>query len=312
MDLILVAKAVGALAAIGVLIAVLLATAARKFHVEVDPRVEAVLAVLPGANCGACGNPSCFGAAEAIVAGTKPVNTCTAGGQAVADAVAELLGAEKCAVVSMVSVRHCGGGKAARRLFEYSGVLSCNAASRVAGGDLACAYGCLGYGDCVRACKFDAIHLDERGLPVVDLEKCTGCEACVRECPRGKAGLLVMTPADGPVAVRCCAHDKVKPRKDNCPTCCIACRKCEKACPLDAIHVIDMVAVVDYTKCDGCGACVAVCPQECIDLTGTGAPAPAATIDGLGAKVPGFSPRVGAGQAIAEEPSGSTGEEPEA
>lgn len=290
MDPILIIKAVGALGAIGILVAVMLATAARKFHVEVDPRVEAVLAALPGANCGACGNPSCFGAAEAIVAGTAPVNTCIAGGQSVADAVAELLGADKCVVLASVSARHCGGGLAAARSFEYSGLLSCNAVARVAGGDLTCPYGCFGYGDCARVCPFDAITIDERGLPVIDLDKCTGCEACVRECPRGKSGLLAMTPENGPVVVRCTCHDKVPVRKSYCPNSCIACNKCAKACHVDAIHVIDMVAVVDYEKCNGCGACVAVCPQECIDLTGRAAIKPAASIDGLGAKVEGFTP----------------------
>lgn len=288
MDLLLIAKAVAALGAIGIMVALLLATAARKFHVEVDPRVEAVLAVLPGANCGACGNPSCFGAAEAIVAGTAPITTCTAGGQNVADAVADVLGQEKCVVLASVSVRHCGGGSAASRSFEYSGLLSCNAVARVAGGDLRCPAGCFGYGDCVRACPFDAITIDDRGLPVIDLAKCTGCEACVRECPRANSGLLAMAPDDGPVAVRCVSHDKVPLRKSYCTMCCIACRKCEKACPVDAIHVIDMVAVVDHEKCNGCGACVAICPQSCIDLTGRAALSPASTIDGAGANVPGF------------------------
>lgn len=292
MDPLLIVKAVAALSVLGMVVALLLATASRKFHVEVDPRVEAVLAVLPGANCGACGNPSCFGAAEAIVAGTVPVSTCTAGGQAVADAVAEVLGTDKCVVLASVSVRQCGGGQAASRSYEYSGLLSCNAVVRVAGGDLTCPYGCFGYGDCARACPFDAITMDERGLPVIDLDKCTGCEACVRECPRGKSGLLAMIPEDGPVAVRCGSHDKVPLRKSYCTMCCIACRKCEKACPVDAIHVIDMVAVVDYEKCNGCGACVAVCPQECIDLTGRAAIRPAASLDGLGAKVDGFVPPV--------------------
>lgn len=289
MDLLLIAKAMAALGAIGIMVALLLATAARKFHVEVDPRVEAVLSILPGANCGACGNPSCFGAAEAIVAGAAPVTTCTAGGQSVADAIADALGQEKCVVLASVSVRQCGGGKAASRSFQYSGLLSCNSVARVAGGDLSCPAGCFGYGDCLRACPFDAISMDERGLPVIDLVKCTGCEACVRECPRSNTGLLAMMPDDGPVAVRCVSHDKVPLRKSYCTRCCIACRKCEKACPADAIHVIEMVAIVDYEKCTGCGSCVAICPQSCIDLTGRAAIAPAATIDGAAADVPGFS-----------------------
>ncbi|MDZ4063900.1 MAG: RnfABCDGE type electron transport complex subunit B [Coriobacteriia bacterium] len=288
MDLVLVIKAVAALSVIGLAASFMLAAASKRFHVEVDPRIEAVLAVLPGANCGACGNPSCFGAAEAIVSEILPVTACTAGGQPVADAVAELLGVDKCAVSSQVSLRHCGGGRAATRLFDYSGVMSCVSVVKVAGGDLACPYGCLGYGDCAQVCPFGAISMDGRGLPVVDLDACTGCEVCVRECPRGSMHLLAMVPDNGQVAVRCNSHDKPRARKDYCSMCCISCKKCEKACPSDAIHVIDLLAVVDYAKCTGCGECVRVCPQECIDLTGREAILPAAHLDGRGPKVDGF------------------------
>lgn len=264
--LLMVLKAVGALAALGIIAAAMLATAARKFHVEVDPRVEAVASALPGANCGACGNPSCFAVAEAIVAGTLPVNACVAGGQAVAEAIAGLMGADSCEVVAVVSARHCGGGSSAKRAYEYGGVQSCNAVAKLAGGPLVCSAGCLGFGDCVRACPFDAMSLDERGLPVIDTARCTGCGICVRECPRGQIGLLELVTDSASVVVRCNAHDKPKDRKAGCTACCIACKKCEKECPADAIHVIDLLAVVDYTKCTGCGTCVEVCPQNCIDL----------------------------------------------
>ncbi|PKQ36989.1 MAG: hypothetical protein CVT59_09980 [Actinobacteria bacterium HGW-Actinobacteria-1] len=264
--LLTVLKAMAALASLGVIAASMLALASWKFHVEVDPRVEAVASALPGANCGACGNPSCFAVAEAIVEGTMPVTACVAGGKSVAEAVASLMGSDSCDVVAVISLRHCGGGTSAARSYEYGGVQSCNAVAKLAGGALVCSSGCFGYGDCVRACPFDAMSLDERGLPVVDIAKCTGCGICVRECPRGQIGLLELVAENAPVAVRCNAHNKAKERKASCSACCIACKKCEKECPEDAIHVIDMLAVVDYDKCTGCGTCVSVCPQNCIDV----------------------------------------------
>lgn len=268
MDVELILKAIAALSVIGLGASAVLATAAKKFHVEVDPRVEEVAAVLPGSNCGACGNPSCFAVAEGIVAGELEPNTCVAGGQKVAAGIAGIMGTSAGDIRAVVSGRHCGGGINCSRSYGYAGVRSCSAANKLAGGPVACTYGCIGFGDCMRACPFDAIHMDERGLPVVDLDKCTGCGICVRECPRGQIKLLEMLPEKAPVIVRCNAHDKVKTRKTNCTMACIACKKCERACPSDAIHVIDMLAVVDYDKCTGCGTCVTVCPQNCINLYG--------------------------------------------
>lgn len=285
--LVSILKAVGALASLGVIAAAMLAVAARKFHVEVDPLVESVASALPGANCGACGNPSCFAVAEAMVAGTMPATACVAGGKSVAETVASLIGANSCEVVAVISVRHCGGGSNAVRAYEYGGIQSCNGVSRMAGGPLVCTTGCIGFGDCLRACPFGAIEMDVRGLPVIDVVKCTGCGICVRECPRGQISLLELVPDAAPVVVRCCAHDKPKARKAGCTMCCIACKKCEKECPADAIHVTDLLAVVDYEKCTGCGTCVSVCPQNCIDVL-VSTTVSSTSADGLGKDAPGF------------------------
>jgi electron transport complex protein RnfB len=289
MDFSLVLPAIGALSLIGLLSALMLATAAQKFHVDVDPRVQAILDVLPGANCGACGQPGCFSAAEAMAEERAPVTLCVAGGQSVANHVAQVMGKDSCEVASVISCRRCGGGTAAVHSFTYAGTESCNAASRLAGGELACPYGCFGHGDCVVACPFDAMSLDERRLPVIDLQKCTGCGVCVAECPRGSSGLLELIPDTVAVAVRCASHDRIKERRIACPNSCIACKKCERACPSDAIHVIDMLAVVDPEKCTGCYSCVEVCPQDCIDVTGIHAPAVATSLDGKASGFDGFA-----------------------
>jgi len=287
-DLTLILKAVAALSLLGAISVALLATAAQKFAIEVDPNIEAILDALPGANCGACGNPSCFAAAEAIAAGRAPATTCVAGGKSTAEAIAALLG-ETCEFIPVVTVRHCGGGTNARRAYEYAGLQSCSAVAKLAGGGIACSAGCLGLGDCVTACPFDAMSLDERGLPVIDLVKCTGCGICVKECPRGSGGLLALVDDQAAVAVRCASRESVKDRRGACSMCCIACRKCEKACPTGAMRMVDGLAVLDPKLCISCFACVEACPQDCIDVSGRAVSAPAAALDGLAGSYAGFA-----------------------
>jgi Na+-translocating ferredoxin:NAD+ oxidoreductase RNF subunit RnfB len=306
-DFALIVKAVLALSAIGVISVALLATAAQKFAIEVDPNVEAILDVLPGANCGACGNPSCFAAAEAIAAKRAPATTCVAGGKKTAEAVAGILG-ETCEFLTVVVERHCGGGANARRAYEHLGLRSCAAVSKLAGGSIVCGWGCLGYGDCVTACPFDAMALDERGLPVIDLEKCTGCGVCVRECPRGATHLLQMVPEGSGVAVRCSSKDSVKDRRGYCGMCCIACKKCERACPTGAIVVEGGLAVLDPGKCISCYSCVDVCPNDCIDVHGRTARAAVSVTDGRHRSFEGFAvdtAAVEAARAVEEASAGA-------
>ncbi len=314
MDFQLVGNAVLALVAIGLIASAALAVASRRFHVEVDALVEGVLSVLPGSNCGACGSPSCFSAAEAMASGGAGVNACVAGGQRVADAIADALGLDRCEVLPVVSARQCGGGTRAERRFDAAGVRTCDSVHRLAGGDLVCPAGCLGYGDCVRACPFNAMSMDARGLPLIDPALCTGCGVCVKECPRGEAGLLVLAPETGYIVVRCNSHDRPKPRKAYCAVSCISCKKCEKECPSDAIHVIDFLAVVDHDACTACGRCVVVCPQKCIDVTGARAPAAFTVTDGAGPEAPGFVAEASSAQVVAQavpDEGGSLGAEDE-
>jgi heterodisulfide reductase subunit A-like polyferredoxin len=209
-----------------------------------------------------------------------------------------------CDVERVVCARHCGGGDSSARAYEYHGVRTCGAAARLAGGPVTCPAGCLGFGDCERACAFDAITFDSRGLPVVDLDACTGCGVCVAECPRD--GLLDLVPEEVGVTVRCASTDKAKAKRAYCGVSCIGCKKCEKECPYGAIAVTDFLAAVDAEACTACGICVSVCPQGCIDLFGVASVRPAAQMDGLADRVPGFEPEAPAGAAA--EPSGA--EEP--
>ena len=248
--------------AVGVLLALILAAGSRAFHVETDPRVEEVEEALPGVNCGACGYPGCSGYAEAVVQGEAAMNLCALGGAAVAQAIAGVLGQEVEAAEPRYALPACQGGTVETR-FDYRGVEDCRAASLMglAGGQKACTWGCLGFGTCAKACPFGAITMGPDRIPVVDEETCTGCRRCVAACPRG---INRVDPESRVVFVRCVSHDKGAVTNKICDHGCIACRKCEKECPFDAIHVIDNLAVIDYEKCKLCGKCAKVCPKGTI------------------------------------------------
>jgi Na+-translocating ferredoxin:NAD+ oxidoreductase RNF subunit RnfB len=204
-----------------------LAYASRVFHVEVDPRVEEIEEALPGANCGACGQPGCSGYAQAVVDGTAEPNLCSPGGPEVVARIAEILGIDAGEFVPRVAVVQCSGGLAeAPRRALYRGFPSCSAAEIVAGGDKGCVYGCLGYGDCVVACSFDAMAMSDNGLPVIFEDVCTACGACVDACPRG---IITLIPKSQPVYLSCVSADKAKDVKAVCSVGCTGCGLCAKA-----------------------------------------------------------------------------------
>ena len=163
----------------------------------------------------------------------------------------------------------CAGGENCGKRFDYQGIQTCAAAASIAGGPSACAYGCLGLGDCTRACKFDAIHIIN-GVAVVDRKKCTGCTACTVACPRH---VIQMKPIAPQPAVKCSNKDKGALVNKTCKVGCIACGLCVRNCPNQAIFLKDNVAVIDYTKCNGCGTCVSKCPKKAIQWV-EGAPRP--------------------------------------
>ncbi len=264
-----------------------LAYASIKFAVKSDPRLAMVIELLPGANCGGCGFPGCSAFAEAVLKGEAPVTGCNPGGKDTAGRIAKLLGVEIGDMTPLVAMLRCQGGQGiAKDRFEYRGIQSCAIAHRTGGGHKACQYGCLGFGDCMRACAFDAIRM-ENGLPVVDEEKCTACGACVRACPRS---LMKLIPVTQQVYVGCASQDKGKAVKDVCSLGCIGCTLCAKVTPSGAIKMDGNLPVIDPsgtdlviavhkcptkslvdrisvrakvsidTSCDGCTECMKVCP----------------------------------------------------
>lgn len=259
-----IALAIAVLGGMGLLFGFGLAYIARRLAVAEDERLQDILNILPGADCGACGCAGCRAFARELLAGSREPSGCVAGGRQVAEKLAALLGTEAGEVKPKVAQVMCAGGREeCGERFKYVGLMSCEAANLVGGGFKACEYGCLGLGDCVRACRFDAIRMGENGLPVVDRGKCVGCGACVRACPRG---IIELIPADSMVVVRCSSKAPPREVRAACSIGCIACRRCERACQHDAIHVDKetFLARIDYEKCVNCGACVEACPRKVI------------------------------------------------
>ena len=262
MDVMNIVYAVVVLGVLGALFGLVLAIASKVFEVKKDPREEAILSHLAGANCGGCGYPGCAGCAAAILAGDAPVTACAPAGAENAAAIAEIMGQAAPTGDRQVAFVRCNGGTNAKKRYEYVGVKDCLSATKVAAGPLECQFGCLGFGSCVSACQFGAMSVGPNGAAVVDPDKCTNCMACAKACPRH---LIVSVPAsERKVHVACANLDKGKAAMSVCSSSCIGCGLCEKECKKDAIHVVGGVAVVDYDKCIGCKMCTKVCPRDAI------------------------------------------------
>jgi len=262
LDWSIVGKAVLALSSLSLVFGALLAIASIKFAVQTDPRVDRVLEVLVGTNCGACGYPGCQVAAEAVVEGKAPTDVCLAGGSGTAEAVAEVMGVEAKTSERAVALVHCKGGLAeSPRRAIYQGIDSCAAADKIAGGGKACDYGCLGLGTCKDVCPVNAIIIDPDHRRWVNRDRCTGCGLCVEVCPRH---LIELVPRKQQVLRVCNNKDKGRKAREVCTVCCIACKKCEKVCDFDAIMVKENRAIIDYKKCTQCGKCIDVCPNNVI------------------------------------------------
>jgi Na+-translocating ferredoxin:NAD+ oxidoreductase RNF subunit RnfB len=269
----------------------MLAYAARRFAVVIDPRVEKIAEILPNANCGGCGFAGCMGYAEAVVAGRAEVNACAPGGGEAAKKIAAILGVTAQEAEPKVAAVRCQGGTGkAQEKYHYQGIRDCKAASLLGGGSKQCAAGCLGYGTCVAACPFNAITITADGVAVVDDVKCTGCGKCVAACPKN---IIELVPRAAQIFLACSNHDRGAKVKKYCTVGCTACTLCVKATTSGGVTMANNLPVLAYashdnfvaacnacpqhcyvdkvkhrpkvfidTKCNGCGECVKVCPAK--------------------------------------------------
>ena len=252
-------------AAIGFIAGLGLSIASKVFAVPVDEKAVAIRECLPGANCGACGFSGCDGYAAALSKGeTTNTALCSPGGNDTAKAIGEITGLAVGEVKPSAAVVLCQGHNVnATTKLQYQGVQSCRMAAQIFGGPKDCIYGCIGFGDCVEACQYDAISICD-GIARINPQMCKACKMCVKTCPKG---LIEMMPLEEiKAAVLCKNHDKGAVTRKECTAGCIGCMKCVKECEAGAVSIDRFCAKVDYDKCTGCGKCHEVCPVGAIDL----------------------------------------------
>jgi Na+-translocating ferredoxin:NAD+ oxidoreductase RNF subunit RnfB len=260
-----VVAAIVTLAFLGALFGLLLYLGSRVFAVEVDPRIELILEVLPNANCGACGFGGCRAYAEDVVLKGIGTGLCAPGGEEACHVISAVMGVEAAATEPKVAVVHCRGDSTrARARGRYAGVADCRAAlvPGAGGGAKLCPHGCLALGSCVGVCPFDALVMGADGLPQVIESLCNGCGTCVAACPRG---IISLHSRKQHVFAMCSSHLRARQAKAACDVGCIACKRCEKACETNGgIKVVDNLPVIDDSKCSSCTKCVETCPTGTI------------------------------------------------
>lgn len=245
---------------VGLLLGLILSLASKFMDVPNDETEQAIRECLPGANCGACGYSGCDGYADAIAKGEAKPNLCIPGGSSTSEQLSIILDKKVVTERKTAFVKCNHGLDKTTKEFAYIGAASCAAANLMYKGPLACKYGCLGLGDCVRVCDYGAIKVID-GYAKVDQEKCVCCAKCVAACPKG---IIEIVREKQNYFVACSSLDKGAMARKNCTAACIACKKCETVCSVGAIKVENNLAVIDPDKCVDCGECIATCPVKCI------------------------------------------------
>ncbi len=257
------ATAAGIMGGLGLLFGTVLAVAYRFLRVEEDPRLEKVEEMLPGTNCGACGEPGCRAFAESLVGGLSEPSGCTVSSPDAVDLIAAFLGVSAGARVKRVARLHCAGGLGrAKQIAAYEGFESCRAASVSGGGGKGCSWGCLGLADCEVSCTFDAIRMNPDRLPVVDVNLCTACGDCVEACPKD---LFELLPMDRPLLVQCRIPLSGEEAKTLCSVACDACGRCAQDAGPELIVMKNGLPVIDYEAAEkGTASATLRCPTGAI------------------------------------------------
>ena len=256
-----IVAATSSVAVIGLLIGLMLVYVGKKFAVEVNEQEAAVRDCLPGNNCGGCGYAGCDALAAAIANGEAPVNACPVGGDPVASRISNIMGVEASSVERKIAFVKCAGDcEHAHTQVNYIGIDDCASAVAAGLGSKSCIFGCLGFGTCVRACPYDAIHI-VNGVAHVNRNLCKACGKCVIACPKH---LIELIPEHSQYVVGCSNTEKGATVKKECTAGCIGCGICQKQCENDAVSVTNALAKIDYEKCVNCGKCAEKCPVKAI------------------------------------------------
>jgi len=245
---------------LAILAAIILSLANKKFKVEIDPRISEIIDKLPGANCGGCGSPGCSSFAESLVNEDKAM-CCPILNEKAMLAISNILGKGLTCSEKKIAQVFCSGTNLKTRTNKtYDGINNCNNAKLLGGSSKSCSYACYGFGTCLEVCAFDAIKILD-GVAIIDSKKCVACGLCLDACPQN---IIKLKPYSKTVLIPCSSEDKGAIAKQYCDVTCIACTRCVKECPSQAISIINLHAVIDYSKCTNCKKCISICPMKMI------------------------------------------------